>query len=81
MPDSAAPVTMHMARMAMNRDPSIRAWVEDWLKARERQRYVATAGAGADDFDRHWLHVKPETMHEFALEGYMAYLAQSRGEK
>jgi hypothetical protein len=69
---------MHMARMAMNRDPGVRAWVEEWLKARERHRYLARADANADGFDRHWLHVKPETMHEFALEGYMAYLSQAR---
>jgi hypothetical protein len=78
MADSAAPVTMHMARMAMNRDPAVRAWVEEWLKSRERERYLSAAESNVDGFDKHWSYVKPETMHEFALEGYQAYLAQHR---
>jgi hypothetical protein len=64
--------------MAMNREPSIRAWVEEWLKSRERERYLATADGTAEGFEKHWLHVKPETMHEYALEGYKAYLSQAR---
>lgn len=78
MSESAAPVTMHMARMAMNRDPAVRAWVEEWLKSRERERYLATPEGSADGFAKHWLYVKPETMHEFALDGYKAYLSQMR---
>jgi hypothetical protein len=30
------PVNMHTARMAMNRDPEIRRWAEQWLKDKER---------------------------------------------
>jgi hypothetical protein len=71
---------MHAARMAMNRDPAVRTWVEEWLKSRERERYLASPDASADGFEKHWLYVKPETMHEFALDGYRAYLAQGRGE-
>lgn len=70
-----AQITMHMARTAMNNDPAIRAWVEEWLKARERAKYLATDGANADEFERHWRYVKPETMHEGALEAYEAYVA------
>jgi len=70
-------ITTHAARMAMNRDPEIRAWVEQWLKAKERERYLAAAEGTEETFEKHWLYVKPETMHEGAVEGYAAYLAQS----
>src|SRR5438045_2576935 len=80
MSGTKAPVTMHVARMAMNRDPAVRAWVEQWLKARERERFLAAEEGSAEAFDKHWLYVKPETMHEGALEAYMAYLAQAGGE-
>jgi hypothetical protein len=72
---------MHVARMAMNRDPGVRAWVEQWLKARERARYLATEGASEEAFDKHWLYVKPETMHEGALEAYEAYVAEVGSEQ
>jgi hypothetical protein len=72
---------MHVARMAMNRDPEVRAWVEQWLKTRERERYLATEGATEESFEKHWRYVKPETMHEDALEAYQAYLAQTGDER
>ncbi len=75
MSDKTANITMHMARMAMNYNDEIRAWVEQWLKNREREKYLAT-GASAETFDKHWLYVKPETMHEGALEAYKAYVEQ-----
>lgn len=81
MSDTKAPITMHVARAAMNRDPEIRAWVEQWLKARERARYLATEGASEDAFEAHWRYVKPETMHEGALEAYEAYVAEAGGER
>ena len=77
MSDSIAAITTHMARTAMNRDPEVRAWVEQWLKAREREKYLVTGEGSEEAFDKHWLYVKPETMHEGALEGYAAYVAQT----
>ncbi len=71
---------MHMARMAMNRDPSVRAWVEEWLKARERERYLAAGEGSEQAFEKHWPYVKPETMHERSLEGYVAYLDHAENE-
>lgn len=79
MPNAEATITMHMARTAMNRDPTVRAWVEQWLKSRERERYLAAAEGSEETFDKHWLYVKPETMHERAIEGYAAYLDQAEG--
>lgn len=77
MADSKATVTMHAARTAMNRDPDVRAWVEEWLKAQERERYLAAGEGSEEAFEKHWPYVKPETMHERSLEGYTAYLAQA----
>lgn len=79
MYDSRPTITMHQARMAMNRDPEVRAWVEQWLKSRERERYLAAAEGSEETFEQHWLYVKPETMHESAVEGYAAYLARTEG--
>ena len=59
----------------MNADPSVRAWIEAWLKERVRATYFATPNATDEDFERHWRYTKPETMHEGALDGYAAYLA------
>ena len=77
MSDPKTMVSTHMARTAMNRDPEVRAWVELWLKARERERYLAAAEGNEDTFEKHWLYIKPETMHDHAVEGYAAYLAQA----
>jgi hypothetical protein len=64
------PLNMHAARTALNRDPELRQWVELWLKNKER----ATQPAMSDtEFDRHWLYVRPERMHEGALEALGAY--------
>ncbi len=79
MADSKAQITMHAARTAMNRDPAVRAWIEQWLKAQERARYLAAAEGSEESFEKHWLYTKPETMHERALEGYAAYVAQTQG--
>lgn len=79
MSDSRTTITMHMARTAMNRDPEIRVWVEQWLKDRERRRYLAAAEGTEGEFEKHWPYVKPETMHEGALEAYAAYVTQAEG--
>ena len=77
MSDSRATITTHSARTAMNRDPEVRTWVEQWLKARERERYLAAQQGSEEAFDKHWPYIKPETMHDGTLEGYAAYLAQA----
>lgn len=76
MTESKATINMHAARTAMNRNPEVRAWIEQWLKAEERERYLAAGEGSEETFERHWLYVSPETMHEHALEGYAAYLDQ-----
>jgi hypothetical protein len=66
---------MHEARTALNRDPELREWAEQWLKSKER---AAEGAMGDDEFERHWLYVRPERMHEGAIEAVTAY--RQRGE-
>jgi hypothetical protein len=64
------PVNMHSARTALNQDSELRKWVEGWLKEKERAK---EAGMTAEEFEKHWLYVRPERMHEGAIEGVTAY--------
>jgi hypothetical protein len=72
----STPLNMHAARMALNRDPELRQWVEQWLKSKER---TANASMTDDDFEKHWLYVRPERMHEGALEAVTAYRQDHEG--
>ena len=65
------PLNMHAARMALNRDPELRDWVEEWLKGKERSVEKLMS---VEEFEKHWLYVRPERMHEGAIEGVMAYM-------
>ena len=64
------PVSMHTARMALNRDPELRQWAERWLKEQERSLQPALSDA---EFEKHWLYVRPERMHEGAADALCAY--------
>ncbi len=64
------PITMHAARMALNHNDEIRAWAEQWLKAKER---AAQAAMTEEEFEKHWLYVRSEQMHESAIEAVVAY--------
>jgi hypothetical protein len=66
----SSPLNMHAARMALNQDSELRKWVEGWLKTKERA--LATNLSDAE-FEKHWLYVRPERMHEGALEAVAAY--------
>jgi hypothetical protein len=67
---------MHAARMALNRDPDLRDWAEEWLKGKER---AARSDMTDEEFEKHWLYVRPERMHEGAIEAVSAY--QERNEE
>jgi hypothetical protein len=60
----------HLARSAMNNDPEVRAWVEEYLKQKERS---AQPTLSDEEFEKHWRYCKPERMHEGASEGVAAY--------
>jgi hypothetical protein len=69
-------LNMHAARMALNRDPDLRQWAEQWLKSKER---TVTASMTDEEFEKHWLYVRPERMHEGALEAVSAYQQDHEG--
>lgn len=68
----STPLNTHSARMALNQDPELRQWVEEWLKSKER---TVAANMTDAEFEKHWLYVRPERMHESAIEGVAAYKA------
>jgi hypothetical protein len=72
----STPLNMHAARMALNRNPELRQWVEQWLKSKER---TVTATMTDGEFEKHWLYVRPERMHEGALEAVSAYRQDHEG--
>lgn len=72
----STPLNMHAARMALNRDPELRQWAEQWLKGRERTR---TSSMADEEFEKHWLYVRPERIHEGALDAVAAYQQQHEG--
>ena len=72
----STPLNMHAARMALNRDPELRQWVEQWLKSKER---TVTATMTDEEFEKQWLYVRPERMHEGALEAVSAYQQDHEG--
>ena len=65
-----SPLNMHAARSALNNDPELRQWVENWLKDKER---TANPGLIDEEFEKHWRYVRPERMHEGAMEALSAY--------
>jgi hypothetical protein len=72
----STPINMHTARMAMNRDPDLREWVEQWLKSKERSLSTSMT---EEEFEKHWLYVRPERMHEGAMDAVSAYRQEHEG--
>jgi hypothetical protein len=68
------PITMHAARTALNHDDELRQWAETWLKNQERTLNQEMSG---EEFDKHWLYVRPERMHEGAVEAVTAYVERN----
>ena len=66
----STPLNMHAARMALNQDSELRKWAEAWLKNRER---AVESTMTDEEFAKHWLYVRPERMHEGAIEAVAAY--------
>lgn len=69
------PVNMHAARMALNHDAELREWAEQWLKSKER---AVQSSLTDEEFEKHWLYVRPERMHEGAIEAVTAYRQRSQ---
>ncbi|MFN2500060.1 MAG: hypothetical protein ABR557_13335 [Pyrinomonadaceae bacterium] len=68
---------MHAARTALNQDPELRQWAENWLKEKER---TINQSMTDQEFEKHWLYVRPERMHEGAIEAVSAYAARRQHE-
>lgn len=66
---------MHGARTALNRDPEIRAWAENYLKERTRSEMPELSD---EDFEKHWRYHKPEIVHAGAAEAVLAYRERER---
>ena len=66
---------MHGARTALNRDPEIRAWAENYLKEKARNEMPELSD---EDFEKHWRYHKPEIVHAGAAEAVMAYRERER---
>jgi hypothetical protein len=66
----STPLNMHAARTALNHDATLRRWAEDYLKDKERTAVPAMTDT---EFEKHWLYVRPERMHEGAIEAVAAY--------
>lgn len=66
----STPLNMHAARMALNQDSELRKWAEAWLKNKER---AVESTMTDEEFAKHWLYVRPERMHEGAVEAVAAY--------
>jgi hypothetical protein len=72
----STPLNMHAARTSLNRDPELRQWAEQWLKSKER---TVAATMTDEEFEKHWLYVRPERIHEGALEAVAAYRQDHQG--
>jgi hypothetical protein len=64
-------ISTHMARTAMNQDPKVREWAEEFIKNKER---VGRETMSDEEFEKHWRYVRPERMHEGAVEAVTAYM-------
>jgi hypothetical protein len=71
----STPLNMHAARTALNRDPQLRQWAEQWLKDKERRAQRAMTD---EEFEKHWFYVLPERMHEGAIEAVAAYMQRGQ---
>ena len=65
------PINTHSARTALNNDDELRQWAEEWLKSKERA--AVAAEMPDEEFEKHWRYVRPERMHEGAVEAVAAY--------
>lgn len=61
---------MHGARTALNTNPEIRAWAENFLKERTREE---NRNMGDEEFEKYWKYHKPEIVHAGAADAIKAY--------
>lgn len=66
---------MHGARSALNTNPEIRAWAENFLKEKTRSEKPELSD---EEFEKHWKYHKPEIMHAGAAEAILAYKERNK---
>jgi hypothetical protein len=66
---------MHGARSALNANPEIRAWAEDFLKQKAR---AENPQMSEEEFEKYWRYHKPELVHAGAAEAVQAYKERER---
>jgi hypothetical protein len=73
----STPIDMHEARTALNNDMKLRQWAEQWLKFKERE---AEHSMTDEEFEQYWLQVRPERLHERAVEAVTVYRERVEGQ-
>ena len=66
---------MHGARSALNANPEIRAWAENYLKEKARGE---NSQMSEEEFEKYWKYHKPELVHAGAAEAVQAYKAREK---
>lgn len=66
---------MHGARSALNANPEIRAWAENFLKERTRRDNPEMS---KEEFEKYWRYHKPEIVHAGAAEAIQAFKERRR---
>ena len=66
---------MHGARSALNANPEIRAWAENFLKEKTRDENPQMS---VDEFEKYWRYHKPEIIHARSSEAVQAYKDRDR---
>jgi hypothetical protein len=66
---------MHGARTALNTNPEIRAWAENYLKEKTRGENTQMSD---EEFEKYWRYHKPEIVHAGSAEAVDAYKRRDR---
>jgi hypothetical protein len=66
---------MHGARTALNTNPDIRAWAENYLKEKTRSEKQEMT---EEEFEKYWKYHKPEIMHAGSAEAMVAYRSREK---
>lgn len=66
---------MHGARAALNTNPEIRAWAENFLKDKTRAENAAMSD---EEFEKYWRYHKPEIIHAGAADAVQAWKTREK---
>jgi hypothetical protein len=66
---------MHGARAALNTNPEIRAWAENFLKDKARAENAAMSD---EEFEKYWRYHKPEIIHAGAADAVQAWKTREK---